>query len=455
MRQIYSADPDLRARFVASSAAAHWEWVHADARELELGTAKVAIVDSLAVRTTSREQPGHLLLVRRLPKAEPVTRYITEVHPREAFESLLEQDFVESSVPARPGVLGVSPAMVRVRDQIRRIARFPALPVLILGETGTGKEVVARAIHTESGGRPGSMVGINCAAVPANLFESELFGVAAGAFTGAVKARPGLFEHGKNGTVFLDEIGDLPFDLQPKLLRALEERAFRKLGSNVDIPMTARVVSATHRSAAQSHVLRRDLFYRLSGFTIVLPPLAERREDIPLLAASFLDDFTTRHGMPKLELGEGAQRVLLDHTWPGNVRELRAVIERAAILADGPRLSSSSVGEAIRQAATARESALPPARRDGPAVVLPRAPRLPSSVRPSTPPPPAPLRKSSAPPANGGRPTEKVTSLREREQTLIAEAYARHGGNLSATAREVGLPRSTVRDRLRRLGVLQ
>ncbi len=445
---VLSADPLLRRLLDVSPARRRWRWIDTEGADFALAHYEVAILDSLALKACGPRADGHLLLARRLQNDTRTPRFLTEVHPRSAFEWLLETQAPESPLPAGDPaalVLGASPAIELVRDQIRRVAKFPRLPVLLLGETGTGKEVVARAIHAASKSQDGGFVGINCAAVPANLFEAELFGVASGAYTGAAKARPGLFEHGGRGTVFLDEIGDLPFDLQPKLLRALEERSFRRLGSNEDIPLAARIVSATHRNAARSHVLRRDLFYRLSGFTICIPPLSERLSDAPLLARSFVEQFALRHGVRSAVLETDAEAALLEHQWPGNVRELRAVVERAAILCDGLALTARAIREAIRQAAAqeAKESVAPKE--------FANLPRLPSLKPPRVPQFDAPIgaRDASTP-----TPPESVTALRAMERTMTINAFERSGRNLAATARELGLPRSTVRDRLKRGGAL-
>jgi two-component system response regulator AtoC len=230
--------------------------------------------------------------------------------------------------------LGRSDAMRRVQELIDRIAPT-ASPVLVTGETGVGKEVVAKRIHDASPRHEKLFVPINCAAIPAELLESELFGHARGAFTGAVAERAGKFQLADGGTLFLDEIGDMPATLQAKLLRVLEENVIEPVGSNKRIAVDVRFVAATHRdlpARIRDGAFREDLYYRLAVFVIDLPPLRERREDLAPLAQRFLDQFRREVGKPPLALSAAAVAVLAQHAWPGNVRELRNVMERAAVL---------------------------------------------------------------------------------------------------------------------------
>ena len=210
--------------------------------------------------------------------------------------------------------------------------------VLIYGETGTGKELIARAIHELSSRRTNAFVKLNCAAIPTGLLESELFGHERGAFTGAIGQRIGRFEVANHGTAFLDEIGEIPLELQPKLLRVLQEREFERLGSTRTLHTDARLVAATNRNLAamvQEQRFRSDLFYRLNVFPIRIPPLRERREDIPLLVRHFIKLFATRMKRSYESAPSETMTALCDYNWPGNIRELQNVVERAVILSPG------------------------------------------------------------------------------------------------------------------------
>jgi transcriptional regulator with GAF, ATPase, and Fis domain len=211
----------------------------------------------------------------------------------------------------------------------------------LLGETGSGKEVLAQAIHDASTRKVRPMVKVNCAALPAALIESELFGREKGAFTGAIARQAGRFEIADGSTIFLDEIGELPLELQPKLLRVLQEGAFERLGGSRTIKVDVRVIAATNRNLAQAvseGKFREDLFYRLDVFPIELPALRERPEDIPFLSWTFVKEFSNSMGKPIEKIASGSMAALLAYPWPGNIRELRNVIERAMILAHGPIL---------------------------------------------------------------------------------------------------------------------
>lgn len=251
-----------------------------------------------------------------------------------------------------------SPAMESLLAQSRRVAISDAA-VCILGASGTGKELLARAIHRASRRADAPFIGVNCSAIPEGLLESELFGHKKGSFTGAVQDRKGLFQAAEGGTLFLDEIGDMPPALQVKLLRALEERVVRPVGSNESIAVNVRVVSATHRkleARIASGEFREDLFYRLSVVKLALPSLAERREDIPLLAGHFLMDVAERYNRPRIALSPEAMELLVAAQWPGNVRQLLNVIEQAVALSATDVIPASMV----RQALDAGDSALTP-----------------------------------------------------------------------------------------------
>ena len=238
-------------------------------------------------------------------------------------------------------IVGRSGAIRRVMEQIERVAATDAT-VLLLGETGTGKEIFATHLHAMSARRSRAMVRVNCAAIPTTLMESELFGCERGAFTDAVAPRIGRFELANHSTLFLDEIGDLPSDVQVKLLRVLEERHIERLGNPTSIPVDVRIIAATHRDLEQGvgdETFREDLFYRLNVFPIRVPPLRERLEDIPLLVWRFVEQYSARLGK-RIDFiaGENMAR-LQQYSWPGNIRELRNAVERATIVVTGSQLS--------------------------------------------------------------------------------------------------------------------
>jgi len=234
-------------------------------------------------------------------------------------------------------LLGQSPAFLRALDDVRKVGASDAT-VLLLGESGTGKELLARAIHNESPRRDAPFVAINCAAIPENLLENELFGHERGAYTGAERRKLGKFELADRGSIFLDEIGDFPLALQPKLLRVLQERTFERVGGTRPIRVNIRIIAATNqdiRKQVRERRFREDLYYRLNVFPITIPPLRERREDIPLLAQHFVRKFARDLKKPPCALSPAAVQRMMSYQWPGNVRELQNCIERAVILAGG------------------------------------------------------------------------------------------------------------------------
>jgi len=254
-----------------------------------------------------------------------------------------ENTYLRREVQERVGVgslVGQSPAMQRVFEQIRQVAVTDST-VLLLGETGTGKEVLATYLHSQSNRRGRTMVRVNCSAIPSTLIESELFGREKGAFTGAIARQIGRFELADRSTIFLDEIGDLPPEVQVKLLRVLEERQIERLGSPTSIRVDTRIVAATHRNLEKrvaDETFREDLFYRLNVFPIQVPPLRERAEDIPDLVWRFVHDFSQSFAKRIDSINRESMALLHQHSWPGNIRELRNAVERAMIVATGPEL---------------------------------------------------------------------------------------------------------------------
>jgi two-component system response regulator AtoC len=250
-------------------------------------------------------------------------------------------------------LIGQSTAMQEVASLVRQMALYPTTTVLLQGESGTGKDVVARAIHELSNRASYQFVAINCAAIPETLLETELFGVEAGAFTDAKVSREGYLLHADGGTLFLDEIGSMPLVLQAKLLRFLETRSFRRVGSTREIHVNLRVISATNvdlQSAVAHKAFRDDLFYRLKVITITLPPLREHPEDIEPLVRHFLQ-LHSAEGMESLRISQEALELLQRYSWPGNVRELRSAIQRGQILCDNNEIQPKDLPESVHQVA--------------------------------------------------------------------------------------------------------
>jgi DNA-binding NtrC family response regulator len=309
-------------------------------------------------------------------------------------------------------IIGRSGAMREIFQTVERVAPTRAT-VLLAGESGVGKDMIARAIHQHSPRRTHPFVKINCTALPENLMESELFGYEKGAFTGATVSKPGKFEQADGGTAFLDEIGDVPGNIQVKLLRILQERQFERLGSNVTRNVDVRVIAATNvdlRAALEEGRFREDLYYRLNVVPISLPPLRSRKEDIPFLAMHFVAKLSKDLGVPPKEISPGAMDRLLDHSWPGNVRELENTIERSLVLASGDTLQASDM-----RIEAPRSSNL---------VASPQVPLLPEGE-----------------------------TLEHWEQLMIREALRRANGNKSQAARMLGLTRNAFRYRLSQMGL--
>jgi two-component system NtrC family response regulator len=314
-------------------------------------------------------------------------------------------------IEGTPRLVGASPGMDRVRSLITKVAPTPST-VLILGETGTGKELVARAVHDESTRASEPFVAINCGALPETLIESELFGHRKGAFTGADEHRVGLFEVANGGTIFLDEIGELPKAMQAKLLRVLESREIRRVGENKSIVVDVRVVCATHRDLPEMVAagdFREDLMYRINTFEIFLPPLRDRLDDIPDLAEHLLTRSRGKATSAGQLIAEDALEELKSHVWPGNVRELANVIEHATILCDeGPITAAHLPAQFNRRQLTGAA-----ANRPGP------------------------------------------ISLRDLEMNAIYQALERHGGNKPKAADELGISLKTLYNKLHQASELE
>ena len=314
-----------------------------------------------------------------------------------------------SQPDALSGLLTRDAEMLRIGRTIERVAGSGA-SVLLLGESGTGKEVLAQGLHAASK-RSGKFVAINCAAIPETLLESELFGYEKGAFTGAAKTTLGKIETASGGTLMLDEIGDLPHSLQAKLLRFLQQRTIERLGGRQEVPVDVRVVGATHqdlRAQIKAGQFREDLYYRLAEIVVTIPPLRERNGDAVLLAHAFLRRFAQEQRRGNLTLSEDAIRAIEAHDWPGNVRELLNAIKRAAIMADGARVSAEDIGL------------------------------------------PVPQTDDTAPSASD----IDLRAVREQaERQAIVTALSRTNGNVVRASELLGVSRPTLYDLMRRLGI--
>ncbi len=343
-------------------------------------------------------------------------------------------------------LVGSSDSANELREHVRRVAQFRDVPVLIQGATGTGKELVAQAVHALTCPRE-PFVSVNCAAVPEQLFESELFGHEAGAFTSARAPRVGLFEEAGNGTLFLDEIGEMPLTLQAKLLRVLEIRQFRRVGSTRTRVFSGRVVSATNRPLTSSlgGSLRPDLFFRLAGYAIRTPSLSERITDLPDLARHFISDFSLRHGVMGVSLSDEAMDALLAHSWPGNIRELRAVVENAAIVTRSGLIMRIHVEKALQARAADAGLDSGQMRAADPLPELDERLTKVSGVMPVA------IARPIASTAESG--PRRSPSLPDLQRDMILRAFEESQQNLSKAAVDLGIPRSTLRARLKRYGV--
>jgi DNA-binding NtrC family response regulator len=314
-------------------------------------------------------------------------------------------------------IVGTSPAMRRVFETVDKVAGAD-VTVLIRGESGTGKELVASALHYRSPRRTKTMIKMNCAALSRELVESELFGHEKGAFTGAIARREGKFEVADGGTLFLDEVGDMPLETQAKLLRAIQEKEFERVGGNAPLKVDVRLIAATNQdleAAVRAGKFREDLYYRLRVVELVIPPLAERREDIPLLVDHFLKDAARRFERGVKPLTGEALRSCVAHEWKGNVRELRSAVEQALLLASGPEITPEDLFSRPSVAAA-----------------------------PETP---------SGPAAAGSFREAKERVVEAFERDFLLQALQRHGGNISKAAEEVGMYRQNFQQKMRELGI--
>jgi two-component system response regulator AtoC len=341
-------------------------------------------------------------------------------------------------------LLGHSPQMAEVRELIELVADTDAT-VLIRGESGTGKELVARALRAGSPRRDKAFVKVNCAALPAELLESEMFGFERGAFSGALQAKPGKFEFANHGTIFLDEIGEMLPPLQAKLLHVLQDGEFSRLGGQGDVRVDVRVVAATNRRLEEAVArgdFREDLFFRLNVVSITLPPLRERREEIPILVRHFLKKYSVHYNRPGIEISRATLDMFMEHDWPGNVRELENVIQRIVILgAESPKWNPLIPRRGDRRSTPdRRRSALPreaAAAHDEPAAV-PAAPvPIAAAQRPPAPvPAPEPAPESSEPPSLKliGR-----TAARAAEREMMLRMLHRTRWNRKEAAEILGI----------------
>jgi len=333
-------------------------------------------------------------------------------------EHLLLLERVERELGQGP-IIGSGPGMRALFETIAKVADTD-LSVLVRGESGTGKELVAQALHQRSARKDRPLIAVNCAAISRELVESELFGHERGAFTGANQRRIGRFESAHGGSIFLDEIGDMPLETQAKVLRVLEERCVERVGSHQRIDVDVRVIAATHRDLeadVQRGAFRGDLYYRLKVVEITLPPLRQRLADLPALVEHFLARLAERLGRDKQNISSGALAVLARHSWPGNVRELRNVVEQAAVLASGPVIDSADL--------------------------------------------PALLGNTPAPAATSGTTNlaglsfseAKKRVIEDFERSFLLAALREHGGNVSRAAAAIGMVRQSLQQKIRELGL--
>ncbi|HET9597935.1 MAG TPA: sigma-54 dependent transcriptional regulator [Anaeromyxobacteraceae bacterium] len=326
-----------------------------------------------------------------------------------------------------PPLVGQSGSMRQIYEIVAKVADSPST-VLITGESGTGKELIARELHRRSSRREKPLIKVNCAAIPKDLVESELFGYEKGAFTGAVGSKPGRFELADGGTLFLDEIGEIPVEMQVKLLRALQESEFERVGGIKTLRVDVRLIAATNRDLEElirEGRFREDLYYRLAVVPIALPPLRDRREDIPLLVQHFIAKYDQRLGKKVERVDDEAMAMLLAYAWPGNIRELENLMERSVLFADGPIIHGASLPDALRE------------RAPGPAVPI-------AAV--------GPLGAIAAP--SGASMKEIVRQAQaELEKELIGRALEETGGNVTRAAKRLQISRKSLQVKMKELGL--
>jgi two-component system response regulator PilR (NtrC family) len=398
------------------------------------GDERVVRCSAAILRDTYQNPIGALFILQDI---SALRRLESRLHAQ-ADDEVVAQELEMDDTPAADGLIGNSPALSRVRAFIDKVAKSDAT-LLVTGESGTGKELVARAVHARSARCNRPFVPINCGAIPENLIESELFGHAKGAFTGAVSARAGLFRAADGGTVFLDEIGELPLSLQVKLLRVLQERTFTPVGSDTSVTVDVRVIAATNRSLEEEVCagrFREDLFYRLNVLALALPPLRDRRQDIPLLVRRFLKQFSELHGKSVQRLSVAAARRLQEYAYPGNIRELENTIEHAVALCDGETVHDQHLPEYVFRGS--RDAAVAPAVAAE--VPMSRGSNGSEDL-------PVLLPSESFPPGN------LDDNLAAYEKTIILRALADAGGVKKRAADLLGINYRSFRHRLQKYGL--
>jgi transcriptional regulator with PAS, ATPase and Fis domain len=327
------------------------------------------------------------------------------------------KDITEEAAPQKREVIAESPCMREMMNFVRRVSSSEATTILLEGENGTGKDLIAKTLHYQSVRQAEPFIAINCAAIPETLLESELFGYEKGAFTDARSQKRGIFELADKGTLFLDEIGEIPLMLQAKLLRVLEEQSFRRLGGLKDIHLDLRVIAATNknlREAVKEGAFRQDLYFRLNVIQILIPPLRERTEDIVPMTKFFIEHYNRKFKRSIEGVTDAAAKLLMAHDWPGNVRELRNAIERAMILEEGPSITAGSLPIAI-------------ARPDGigPLVGIPLGMETPTDG----------------------------LSLEDNERSLLVRALEKTEGNQTQAARLLRITRDTLRYKMKKFNL--